>query len=45
VGGVFAAPLAGFMVKSIRETLLLRLVGSLIVLLAGWQSLQLLDAI
>jgi uncharacterized membrane protein YfcA len=45
VGGVFAAPLAGFMVKSIRETLLLRLVGSLIVLLAGWQSLQLLEAI
>jgi uncharacterized membrane protein YfcA len=42
VGGVFAAPLAGFMVKNLNETLLLRLVGSLIVLIAGWQSLQLL---
>lgn len=42
VGGLFAAPLAGFMVKSLRDTLLLRLVGSLIVLLAGWQTAQLL---
>ena len=40
VGGLFAAPLAGFMVKSLRETVLLRLVGTLIVLLAGWQTLQ-----
>jgi len=40
-GGLFAAPLAGFMVKTLRETLLLRLVGVLIVLLAGWQAAQL----
>ena len=42
VGGVFAAPLAGVMVKRLRETVLLRLVGILIVLLAGWQTAQLL---
>jgi uncharacterized protein len=42
VGGLFAAPLAGIMVKSLRDTLLLRLVGILIVLLAGWQTAQLL---
>lgn len=41
VGGLFAAPLAGLMVKTLRETLLLRLVGILIVLLAGWQTAQL----
>ncbi|MFC5991863.1 sulfite exporter TauE/SafE family protein [Limoniibacter endophyticus] len=40
-GGVFAAPLAGFMVRWLREKILLRLVGTLIVLLAGWQTLQL----
>jgi len=40
-GGLFAAPLAGLVVKSIDETLLLRLVGGLIVLLSGWQTLQL----
>lgn len=39
-GGLFAAPLAGWMVKVLHETTLLRLVGSLIVLLAGWQTLQ-----
>ena len=42
VGGLFAAPLAGIMVKSLRDTVLLRLVGVLIVLLAGWQTAQLL---
>ncbi len=40
VGGLFAAPLAGLMVKMLKETLLLRLVGCLIVLLAGWQTIQ-----
>lgn len=39
-GGLFAAPLAGFMVKSLRDTVLLRLVGGMIVLLAGWQTAQ-----
>jgi uncharacterized membrane protein YfcA len=43
VGGMFAAPLAGFMVKRLKEKLLLRLVGTLIVLLAGWQSIELLN--
>jgi len=42
VGGLFAAPLAGLMVKSLRDTMLLRMVGTLIVLLAGWQTAQLL---
>jgi uncharacterized membrane protein YfcA len=42
VGGLFAAPLAGFMVKSLRDTLLLRLVGGMIVILAGWQTAQVL---
>jgi uncharacterized protein len=40
IGGLFAAPLAGFMVKSLRDTVLLRMVGVLIVLLAGWQTAQ-----
>lgn len=40
IGGLFAAPLAGFMVKTLHETFLLRLVGCLIVLLAGWQTAQ-----
>ena len=39
-GGLFAAPLAGYMVKSLRDTVLLRLVGGMIVLLAGWQTAQ-----
>lgn len=39
-GGLLAAPLAGMMVKTIDETLLLRLVGCLIVVLAGWQTAQ-----
>jgi uncharacterized protein len=42
IGGLFAAPLAGLMVKSLRDTVLLRMVGTLIVLLAGWQTAQLL---
>jgi uncharacterized membrane protein YfcA len=40
IGGLFAAPLAGLVVKAAEETLLLRLVGGLIVLLAGWQTAQ-----
>ncbi len=40
VGGIFAAPLAGFVVKTLKEKVLLRLVGALIVLLAGWQTAQ-----
>lgn len=42
VGGLLAAPLAGLFVRKIKEILLLRLVGTLIVLLAGWQTAQLL---
>lgn len=38
VGGVMAAPLAGWMVRHIRETLLLRSVGLLIVALALLQT-------
>jgi uncharacterized membrane protein YfcA len=45
VGGLFAAPLAGFMVKSLREKMLLRLIGMLIVLLAGWQTTEQLGLI
>ncbi|TIP97503.1 MAG: sulfite exporter TauE/SafE family protein, partial [Mesorhizobium sp.] len=41
VGGVLAAPLAGWMVKALQERTLLRLVGSLITLLAGYQTLAL----
>jgi uncharacterized membrane protein YfcA len=40
IGGLFAAPLAGLIVKSLRDTVLLRMVGVLIVLLAGWQTAQ-----
>jgi len=40
VGGLLAAPLAGLFVRKIPETMLLRLVGSLIVVLAGWQAAQ-----
>ncbi|QPC86845.1 TSUP family transporter [Mesorhizobium sp. NBSH29] len=40
VGGVLAAPLAGSVVKRMPATILLRLVGTLIMLLAGWQSAQ-----
>jgi uncharacterized protein len=40
VGGIFAAPLAGFIVKTLKEKMLLRLVGLLIVLLAGWQTAE-----
>ena len=35
-----AAPLAGWFVNSLSEGLLLRIVGVLIVLLAGWQTAQ-----
>lgn len=41
VGGICAAPLAGWMVKSLNETVLLRAVGVLIVLLALYQTLEL----
>ncbi|MER2635293.1 MAG: sulfite exporter TauE/SafE family protein, partial [Rhizobiaceae bacterium] len=41
VGGLMAAPLAGYIVKMLPPTSLLRLVGILIMLLAGWQSAQL----
>jgi uncharacterized membrane protein YfcA len=40
-GGVLAAPLAGFAVARLDQNILLRLVGGLIVALAGWQALQL----
>jgi len=45
LGGVLAAPLAGLIVRKVKEKLLLRLVGTLIVLLAGWQAAQLLGLI
>lgn len=44
-GGVLAAPLAGWMIKVIPEKMLLRLVGCLIVLLAGYQTLDLTGVI
>lgn len=40
VGGLIAAPLAGWFVKRLKERQLLRTVGILIVLLATWQTLQ-----
>lgn len=40
VGGLLAAPLAGLFVSRIKETALLRIVGSLIVLLSGFQAAQ-----
>lgn len=40
-GGVLAAPMAGWMVKVLEEKTLLRLVGSLITLLAGYQTFRL----
>jgi uncharacterized membrane protein YfcA len=43
VGGICAAPLAGFMVKTIAERTLLRAVGILIVLLASYQTAELLE--
>lgn len=42
-GGLVAAPFAGFLVKSIPESMLLRLVGCLIAILAAVQTLQQLD--
>lgn len=41
VGGVLAAPLAGFVVRSLNERTLLRAVGVLIVALAVYQTLAL----
>lgn len=42
-GGLLAAPMAGWMVKAIHERTLLRAVGVLIVLIAIYQTGQLLD--
>jgi len=42
IGGLLAAPMAGLFVRKLQEKVLLRLVGCLIVLLAGWQTAQLL---
>jgi uncharacterized membrane protein YfcA len=39
-GGLFAAPFAGWMVKTLREQVLLRLVGTLIMILASYQTAQ-----
>lgn len=41
VGGLIAAPFAGYILKLIERKLAMRLVGSLVLLLAGWQFLQL----
>ncbi|WEX08479.1 sulfite exporter TauE/SafE family protein [Chelativorans sp. AA-79] len=40
-GGILAAPFAGWVTKSLKERFLLRAIGCLIVLLATWQTLQL----
>lgn len=40
-GGLAAAPMAGYLVKHFTENMLLRLVGILIILLAGYQTWQL----
>ncbi len=45
VGGLLAAPLAGWMVRSLKETILLRAVGVLIVVLALYQMLDLFEII
>jgi uncharacterized membrane protein YfcA len=42
VGGLIAAPFAGWVIKVVAERALLRTVGSLIALLAGYQTGQLL---
>ncbi len=42
VGGMLASPLAGFIVRHVREKMLLRAVGVIIILLAGTQTWQLL---
>jgi uncharacterized protein len=41
-GGVLAAPLAGYVVKVIPAQRLMVMVGILVIVLAGWQTLQLL---
>ncbi|TIO08762.1 sulfite exporter TauE/SafE family protein [Mesorhizobium sp.] len=45
LGGVVAAPIAGLVVKSIAEETLLGLVGVLIIMLAGWQTAELLEMV
>jgi uncharacterized membrane protein YfcA len=40
LGGLLAAPLAGWFVKTLDERVLLLIVGILITLLAGWQTAQ-----
>lgn len=44
VGGVMAAPLAGFVVRAIPAQKLMLLVGTLVLALAGYQTWQLLSA-
>ncbi|ESZ08464.1 sulfite exporter TauE/SafE family protein [Mesorhizobium sp. L48C026A00] len=44
VGGLFAAPLAGLMVKRLNERVLLRSVGLLIFAQAGYQTAQMISA-
>ncbi len=45
VGGIGAAPFAGLITKRISEGLLLRAIGCLIVLLATWQTIEMLGFI
>jgi uncharacterized protein len=45
IGGVLAAPLAGLVVKRLPERGLLLIVGTAIVLLAGYQSLELWEIV
>jgi uncharacterized protein len=42
VGGLFAAPLAGYMVTKIDKKILMRMVGCLVMLLAAYQGYRLL---
>jgi hypothetical protein len=42
VGGILAAPLAGFVVRLIPARRLMILVGGLVIALAGYQTWQLL---
>ncbi|MGL4488365.1 MAG: sulfite exporter TauE/SafE family protein [Rhizobiaceae bacterium] len=42
IGGVLAAPLAGYVLKRIERTLMMRLVGTLVMILAAYQGYGLL---
>lgn len=44
MGGVMAAPMAGFVVRIIPAQKLMLLVGTLVLCLAGYQTWQLLSA-